>query len=93
MGTTRNILRRHELIGLDVVVVRSLNPRLEGISGAVVDETKNLLVVQKNAEKKRIPKETAMFSFTMLGGETVEVNGRELSGRPVDRVKKRRKRI
>jgi ribonuclease P protein subunit POP4 len=92
MVIKRNQLHRHELIGLDVAVIRSNNPRLEGITGVVVDETKNLLIVHNNLEKKRIPKEIAIFSFIMPNGETFEVDGRELSGRPVERVKKRRRR-
>jgi ribonuclease P protein subunit POP4 len=88
----RNKLYRHELIGLDIAVVRSKNPRLEGITGVVVDETKNLLIVHNNSEKKCIPKEIAIFSFIMPDGESIEVDGRELRGRPVDRVKRRSRR-
>ncbi|UCH37249.1 MAG: ribonuclease P protein subunit [Candidatus Bathyarchaeota archaeon] len=92
MVTIRNKIHRHELIGLDTQVVRSLNPRLEGISGVVVDETKNTLIIHNNTEKKRIPKDIAIFSFSTLDGKKVEVNGRELRGRPVDRIKKWRRR-
>jgi ribonuclease P protein subunit POP4 len=39
-------IARHELIGLRVVVKRSTNSDLEGLSGKVVDESRNILLLE-----------------------------------------------
>ncbi len=81
-------LRKHELIGLEVAVLRSTDPSLVGVRGLVVDETRNTLVVEAGGREKRVPKEGARFRFEAQGG--VEVEGEEILFRPEDRVKKAR---
>ena len=39
----------HELIGLNAEVVDAANPTLIRVSGKVVDETKNMIIVQTKA--------------------------------------------
>ncbi len=78
-------LIRHELIGLGVTIIRSVNPLHLGIKGMVVDETRNMLVIASNQGKKFIPKADATYGFT-LNGTSVEVNGNRLLGRSVDRI-------
>ncbi|MFH0897836.1 MAG: ribonuclease P protein subunit [Candidatus Bathyarchaeota archaeon] len=79
-------LSRHELIGLSITVLHSSNPLHLGVKGVVVDETKNMLVIAVNTKKKYIPKEVATFSFSMPEGTFIEIDGRQLLGRPVDRI-------
>jgi ribonuclease P protein subunit POP4 len=81
-------LRKHELIGLQVAVVRSADPSLVGVRGLVVDETRNTLVVEAAGREKRVPKRGARFRFEIQGG--AEVDGDEILFRPEDRVKKAR---
>lgn len=81
-------LRKHELIGLQVAVVRSPDPTLVGVHGLVVDETRNTIVVEAAGREKRVPKAGARFRFEVQGG--VEVDGEEILFRPEDRVKKAR---
>ena len=81
-------LRKHELIGRSVAVVRSTDPSLVGIRGLVIDETRNTLVVEAAGREKRVPKHGARFRFDVQGG--VEVDGDEILFRPEDRVKKAR---
>jgi ribonuclease P protein subunit POP4 len=81
-------LRKHELIGLQVEVVRATDPGQVRLSGRVVDETRNLLVVEAGGVEKRIPKQGSRFRFQVQGG--VEVEGDEIRFRPEDRVKKAR---
>jgi ribonuclease P protein subunit POP4 len=81
-----------EFIGLDAKVVRSTNPSYVGISGQVVDETRNTLVIRHKNGDKVIIKESAVFHFTLPNGTIVEVEGNAILGRPEDRVKKRLKR-
>ena len=89
--TPRNILR-HELIGLEVEVVGDSNPYNIGISGRVVDETRNTLLIDDGAKERRIAKEYATFRFRLPDGTLVEVEGAKLVGRPEDRVKRRIRR-
>ena len=81
-------LRKHELIGLQVRVVRSSDPSQRDLSGRVVDETRNMLVVEVGGADKRIPKAGSRFRFDIQGG--IEVDGDEIRFRPEDRVKKAR---
>ncbi len=81
-------LRKHELIGLQVEVVKSTDPGQLHVSGRVVDETRNLLVIEAGGREKRIPKQGARFRFQIQGG--IEVEGDEIRFRPEDRIKKAR---
>ena len=81
-------LRKHELIGLQVRVMRSTDPGQRDLSGRVVDETRNMLVVEVGGVDKRIPKQGSRFRFDIQGG--LEVEGDEIRFRPEDRVKKAR---
>ena len=86
-----NILR-HELIGLNVKIVRSPNRSILGSSGLVVNESKNMLTLSKKGRKVLIPKSVATFRFKLVGGQIVEVDGRRLVGRPENRLKTRIRR-
>ncbi|HKZ93946.1 MAG TPA: ribonuclease P protein component 1 [Candidatus Bathyarchaeia archaeon] len=81
-----------ELIGLDAKVARSTNPSNMGISGKVIDETRNTLVIRHDDNDKIVAKETAVFHFTLPNGTVIEVEGNAILGRPQDRVKKKPKR-
>jgi len=81
-----------ELIGLDAKVVKSTNPSNIGISGKVIDETRNTLVIRQNEENRVVIKETAVFQFALPNGTMVEVVGTAISGRSEDRVKRKPKR-
>jgi len=89
--TARNLLR-HELIGLDVEVVRDRNPSNASIRGRVVDETRNTLLIRKGERERRIAKRTAVFRFSLPDGAAVDVEGPALVGRPEDRVKRKMRR-
>lgn len=88
MITPQN-LRLHELIGLEVRVAQSLSLPYEGISGKVVDETKNTLVVAGNdGVERRVPKKGCVFEFALPGGEKAALDGDSIAFRPYDRPKK-----
>jgi ribonuclease P protein subunit POP4 len=82
-------LVKHELIGLKVTVSESKNPSLIGISGEVVNETKNTLVIQTSTGEKAVIKDQCVFVFILPEHEKVRVEGRLLVSRPEDRIKKR----
>lgn len=79
---TRKIAR-HELIGLKCRVIHATNPGLIGLEGIVVDETKHMLVLSSGIKEKKIPKSEVVLKFGRI-----EIEGKELVGRPEDRVKK-----
>ena len=88
MRTPENLVR-HELIGLKAKVVDSSNPKNVGIKGRIVDETRNILVIEKTDGKEvKLVKEENVFIFD-LGGERISVDGKILVGRPEDRIKKK----
>ncbi|MDN5339383.1 MAG: ribonuclease protein subunit [Euryarchaeota archaeon] len=85
MISPQNVLR-HELIGLDVLVVRASNPGHAGVSGRVTDETKNTLVILTGRGEKQIPKRFSVFRFRLPDGTTVDVDGSSLEMQPERRI-------
>jgi len=84
----RNILR-HELIGLRARVAESRNPCQVGIEGVIVDETMKTIVIETPRGRKRVFKEEVKLVLWLPDGTRLLVDGRELRGRPEDRLKKR----
>lgn len=101
MAITAENIVRHELIGLKTKVAASTDPSLEGVSGTVVDESYNMLVMEcrplpkrkaKEAAKKRtksVSKRDSVFIFALPNRVKVKIEGRLLVGRPEDRIKKK----
>lgn len=85
-------LIRNELIGLQVSVIHSSDPTHVGIKGKVIDETKNMLMISDGVKKRWIQKDVAVYSFTLPDKSIVEVEGEEILGKPVERIKKSSKR-
>jgi len=81
-----------EFIGLNAKVVKSTNPDYVGISGKVVDETRNTLVIRHENKDNVIVKNVAVFHFTTPDGTIVEVDGNVIIGHPEARVKRRLRR-
>ena len=93
MITSQNVLR-HELIGLDVLVSGAANPLHRGLSGHIIDETKNLLVIETSQGVKRIPKMHSRFQLHLPGSELVEIDGSVMVLAPEKRINlHERKRI
>jgi ribonuclease P protein subunit POP4 len=85
-------LARHELIGLSVLVVGSTDRGLVGISGRIVDETRNTLLVETERGTKRIPKSNTSLTFTLPDGQRARVSGSILISRPENRINKKMQR-
>ncbi len=100
MITPQNLVR-HELIGLEVLVEKSTNKSLEGLSGTVLDETRQTLTIKTGKKggnrqslfhastEKKIPKDICTFIFILSGNQKVRVDGNILVSRPEDRIKKK----
>lgn len=70
-------LLKGELIGLKVKV---LGVKIEG---KIVDETRNMLIVEHENKKKKIIKNSNVFEF-----KGIKINGKSLIGRSEERIKK-----
>ena len=81
-------IRRGELIGLHVEVLRSSDPSQVGVRGTVVDETMKTLVIDHRGKEKMIPKKGALFRFETQGGS--DVRGEDILFRPEERIKRAR---
>ncbi|MCD6445631.1 ribonuclease P protein component 1 [Candidatus Bathyarchaeota archaeon] len=92
MKVTSNIVR-YEFIGTEAKIVKSKNPSYIGISGKILDETKNTFTILHEGKRKKIVKDIAVFHFKFEDGTIVEVDGKILVGRPEDRLKKRLRRL
>lgn len=83
---TRKNLLAHELIGLRAVIKKSPDPNKIGIRGKIIDETKNMVMLEtKNGVKKMAKKE--VWLEIKLGREAILVDGNLLVARPEDRTK------
>jgi len=85
-------LARHELNGLSVQVVGSTERGLVGISGMIVDETRNTLLVDTERGTKRIPKSNTSLTFTLPDGQKARVSGSILISQPENRINKKMQR-
>ena len=84
---------QYEFIGLETTVVKSSNPDVVGLSGKVVDETRNTLTILQDNTEKVIVKGTSVFEFVLPDKTVVEIDGKVVLGRPEDRLKRRPKRL
>jgi len=93
MITKKNLLYS-TFIGLGIEVANSSQRGMIGLKGTVVDETKNLIVIEREGsgatggKDVRVPKAGATFRFTLDSGETADVEGKKIAFRPHERPKK-----
>ncbi len=88
MITPQNILR-HEFIGLNLSVVGTPNAAEKGISGLIVDETKNTLSVKTGTGIKTLEKQHRLLRVILPDGVSVKIDGNALSVSPSHRVSMR----
>jgi ribonuclease P protein subunit POP4 len=80
---------RHELTGLCASVVKSSNPAQEGISGIIVDETRNTLSLQTTDGIKCMQKQYMLLRVTLPDSAEVLIDCSRLSTAPARRVSMR----
>ncbi|MCL9816562.1 ribonuclease P protein component 1 [Natronocalculus amylovorans] len=84
MALTPETLTRHELIGLHMCVADAPNPDLVGISGRIVSETMQTVVVETQGETKQVQKQDSTFEFCLpvesSGGQYRHTNTDEAAG-------------
>jgi ribonuclease P protein subunit POP4 len=92
MKVTSEIIK-DEFIGTTGSIVQSSNVGYVGISGEVIDESKNTFTIVQHGQAKNIIKDVAVFHFRFSDGTVVEIDGKLLTGRPENRLKKNIKRL
>ncbi len=85
MIVPQNVIR-HELIGLDVLVIEASNRSLQGVSGIVVDESRNMLHIFSNGIIKKVQKTGTVFRVTLPDGTMVDIPGKHLCMQPERRL-------
>ena len=83
---TKENLAQHEIIGLCAEVIESSDLSRKGIKGKVIDETKNVFVLETKKGLVKIPKNEEVFEFK-VGNEKAVSEGKILNVRPQERTK------
>jgi len=73
-------------LGKQLTVVNSSDVSKVGVKGRVLDETKNLFVIDINGKKKKIPKKECVFELE--GYKGFEIDGKDICYNIADRIKK-----
>jgi ribonuclease P protein subunit POP4 len=84
MRTSQNLVL-HEFIGLHTKIDESSDPTLVGLSGKIIDETKNMFIVNTSNGVKKIAKNICKLGFN-IQGDDVKVDGRQITKRSEDRL-------
>jgi ribonuclease P protein subunit POP4 len=92
MKVTPDIIRG-EFIGAEGKIAQSQHSGYLGLTGEVINETKNTFTILHAGNAKNIIKDLAVFHFKFSDGTIVEIDGKLLVGRPEDRLKKSIKRL
>jgi ribonuclease P protein subunit POP4 len=87
MITPKNLLYS-TFIGLEAEIIRCSQRSLVGKKGIIVDETKNLIVVESGGRQVKIPKVSSQFRVTTESGEKADIDGKKIAFRPHERPKK-----
>ena len=86
-------LARHELIGLNVFIETHSDRGLVGLSGRIVDETRNTFLLETGRRELRLAKKNAGLIFSLPGGQRVRINGKVLISQPENRISKRMQKM
>jgi ribonuclease P protein subunit POP4 len=88
-STKTKDIPRLEFIGLNIEIIDSKNPTLKGLKGKIVDETKNIFIIEnEDGEQKKIIKNQVEFR-TIYKEKAYIIKGEILKGRPEERLKKK----
>jgi ribonuclease P protein subunit POP4 len=87
MRTIENILY-HELIGLKIKFCKCSQSSLINLSGQIIFETKNMLIIRTLNDIKKIPKKIILIAILYLPSTACFIRGNQLIGRPEDRILK-----
>lgn len=83
----RNNIIQHEFIGLEVEILDSPCKDQIGLIGTVLDETRNMMIIETTKQKVKVPKSNTTFRFC-VDNENVIVPGNMINVRSEDRTKR-----
>lgn len=86
MTRARSNLTAHELVGLSAVVRESSDPTQRGLSGTIVDETRNMITIETSDREVHVQKRGTVLEVAIDGGVRLDCN--ELMFKPEDRTKR-----
>ena len=84
MITAENITR-HELIGLETLIVQSTNSQMIGLHGKIIDETKSMFTIETSTGVRHMPKMDSMWKFNLNGVSSI-VDGQSIAKRSFERM-------
>ena len=73
-----------ELIGKEITIVDSTNKSHVGLTGKIVDETKNTIKIEQRGKIKTLLKNNIKFKI-----DRIVINGKSIMKRSEDRIKGR----
>ncbi len=76
---------QHEIIGFTTSISDSSNKELVGLTGKIMLETKNMIVMETTNGRKQIPKNICKFLFEGTEKKTM-INGEKLVKKPYERL-------
>ena len=85
--STSDVVYTFEFTGSELEVIESSHKDYEDVKGKVIDETKNMFVVEGEGKKKMLPKKGNQLKLT-INGRHNELDGNKLTYRPENRIKK-----
>ncbi|MEM0201354.1 MAG: ribonuclease P protein subunit [Candidatus Micrarchaeaceae archaeon] len=77
----------NELIGLKVLVISCIDKNQKGVSGVIIDETKNLIKIKSGKNVLSLIKKNTKFRF-YYGTKHFDVEGKEINFKPEERIEK-----
>ena len=86
MTVTAKTIYAHELTGLCAKIIDSSDPKLNGLIGTIVFETKNTLLIRANSTIRKIPKKTVKKIGIQTESGVCFISGSSIIGRPEDRI-------
>jgi len=85
----KDMKKEMEVMGQVVKVISSGNETLVGLTGRVVDETKNMLMIETGDRIRKVLKKEVKLELSTQDGKLLD--GSDLVGRPEERLKKKDK--
>jgi len=82
-------LSKDELIGKTVHINHCTDPTMDHMKGVIIDETKQMFLIESQGKHRWIAKDIATFVFP-IHQKKIQINGSKLKFRPEERVKKAR---
>jgi len=84
---TEENIKMHELNGLNARITKNKDKKKEKLTGKVINETKNLLILETKKGEKKIPKKESEIEFK-IKGKKIQIKGKEILFKPEDRIKR-----